>query len=125
MKLEFLSAGSEDCPLVRLYDFSVDEIGSLFAQLSSLADGEETSIAIHEAPGIEIVGDCHLFLCSGPKDVGLVTLSKPAHFECIFTLATWDNIAALTEPFVQGCRGYQWLATSGDANLLLSTDGLW
>jgi len=40
MKLEFLSRGSEDCPLVRLYDFTAAEVDRLFAMVSAIATGE-------------------------------------------------------------------------------------
>ena len=123
MKLEFLPGGSEDCPLVRLYDFTAAEVDRLFAMVSAIATGE--SIAIHNMPEVDGVGECRLFLRSGSKDRGLLQLSNPAQFECILTSGSWDNTAALIEPFVHGSGGYQWLVTTGDANLLLSSDGLW
>jgi hypothetical protein len=127
MKLQFLPDGSDDCPLVRVYDFLPAEIGELFSALSALASGEQQSIAVHELPGVEAVVGCRLFLRSGLKDRGLVQLTAPASFECILSAGGWEDVAGLTEPFVAGSGGYQWLSTSGDAKWLISgiTGGQW
>jgi hypothetical protein len=123
MKLEFLAVGSDDCPLVRVYDFTTSEVARLFAAFSSLASGGQQSIAVHESPGTEAVSGCRLFLRAGTRDRGLVQLPGPASFECILTPESWDNVAGLTEPFVAQTGGYQWLSTTGDANWLLSENG--
>src|SRR5437867_3317880 len=39
MKLEFLADGSQDCPLIRLYDFDFEEAVSLRQIVASLSDG--------------------------------------------------------------------------------------
>jgi len=108
-----------------LYDFAAAEVDRLFAIVSAIATGGQESIAIHDMPEVDVVGECRLFLRSGSKDRGLLQLSNRAQFECVLTSGSWDNTAALIEPFVHGRGGYQWLVTTGDANLLLSSDGLW
>src|SRR5437870_1878238 len=125
MKLEFLPDGSDDCPLIRVYDMDSTEVAQLFAALSALASRERESIAVHELPGMETISECRLLLRTGSRDRGMVQLRGSAIFECVLTADSWDNVAGLTEPFLNGNRGYQWLVTSGDAKWLLSKDGQW
>ena len=125
MKLEFLPDGSDDCPLVRAYDFLPSELARFAAALSALASREPQRIAVHELSGVEAVFGCRLFLRSGSEDRGLVQLPTPAHFECILTPDGWCNVSGLTEAFVHGGSAHQWLVTYGDAKWLLSRDGQW
>lgn len=127
MKLELLSDGSEDCPLIRLYDFSPAEAGRLFAAVSALASGAQYSVWVHKMAGVEAVADCRLLLRSGSRDSGLVRSAEPVQFECILAPVSWGNVAGLIEPFVKDADGgtCQWLVSSGDARWLLSTDGRW
>jgi hypothetical protein len=125
MRLEFLSDGSDDCPLIRLYAFDCTEVARLFADLSALASREQESIAVHDLPGVESIAECRLFLRTGARDRGVVQLPGPKSFECALTPESWDNVAGLAEPFLNGNGGHQWLVTWGDAKWLLSTDGHW
>lgn len=125
MKLDYLPDGSPDCPLVRLWDFSVTEAAELYEAFSWLACGRRTQIVLHELPGVAPVDGCMLRLISGSRDSGLVSVGRRGEFEGVLTPDGWDTVSSLTEPFVQGDRGYQWLIASGDAKLLLSSDGLW
>ena len=124
MKLEFLPDGSDDCPLVRLYDFSPVEVADLAAAISGLAEGRTTTCPVHALTGVEPVNGCRLTLRVGWRDQGMVQLPGPADFNCVLTPDTWANVAGLTEPFVAGSTGFQWLA-GGDARWLLSGDGHW
>ena len=125
MKIEYLPDGSDDCPLIRLYDFAQPEIAELFAALSALASGERLSVAVDGLAGVESISECRLTLSSGSRDIGVVRIDAPASFECGLRPEAWDNVADLIEPFLNGARGYQWLVTLGDAQLLLSIDGQW
>ena len=125
MKTEVLPDGADDRPLVRMYDFAAAEVARLFDVLSDLASGRQQSIAVNDLLGVEAVAGCRLILHSGSIDRGLVQLSAPTSFDCILTPGSWDNVAGLTEPFVTGAAGYQWLSTSGDAKWLLSRGGQW
>jgi hypothetical protein len=125
MKLEFLPDGSDDCPLVRLYDFDRTDVARLFDGLTALASRERDDIAVHDLPGVEAVSGCRLLLRNGATNRGVVRLPGPASFTCILTRESWDNVAGLAEPFMRETRGYQWLIASGDAKWLLSTDGQW
>jgi hypothetical protein len=125
MKLEFLPDGSDDCPLVRLYDFAPHEAAGLVSAALDLASGRQRVTAVHDWPGVEAIDGCRLLLRSGPRDRGLVRLAAPADFECVLTPATWDDVAGLTEPFIAGCGGFRWLSEIGDARWLISGSGHW
>ncbi len=125
MKLEFLSTGSADCPLVRLYAFGPDEAETLRGAITLLVTGAKDCVAVHELSCVEAVGDCELRLRLGSRDRGLVRVALAASFDCVLTPESWKNVAGLIEPFVLSSGGYQWLSTSGDANWLISSDGCW
>ena len=125
MKLEYLPDGSDDCPLVRMYDFVPTEVAGVLASVSKLIYGTSQQIALHKLPGVEAVGECRLFISSGLKDQGLLQLAAPAAFECILSKDGWEDVAGLIEPFSEGIVGYQWLSVIGDAKWLFSLNGTW
>jgi hypothetical protein len=125
MKLEFLPTGSADCPLIRLYDFRPAEVANLATAICGLAEGLTTTCPVHELMGVEPVNGCRFVLRAGHRDRGMVRLPGSGNFECVLTTDSWANVAGLTEPFVAGRSGFQWLSTGGDARWLLSRDGQW
>jgi hypothetical protein len=50
MKLEQLAAGSPDCPLPRMYDFTTAEAGRLRTAVAGLAVGAAKRVEIHLSP---------------------------------------------------------------------------
>jgi hypothetical protein len=126
VKLEYLPDGSPDCPLIRLYEFTTTEVQTLLTAVQALAEGSAEKIAVHELPGVEPVDGCRLTLRVNKWDQAVLRIANPAEFECAFRPITWDNVAGLIEPFVDGHRGFQWLAdVPGEAQVLLSYDGKW
>jgi len=124
MKLDYLSEGSADCPLVRIYDFDEEEAAKFKSLVDNLTRDPGLIVEIHKAPGVEPVDGCQLTLKSGVGDVGLVQTGSSA-FECILTAEGWANIAFLVEPFCSLCTGYQWLLNKGEIQLLFSCNGQW
>jgi hypothetical protein len=126
MKLEYLNAGSPDCPLIRLYDFTAAEAALLLSAVTALASGAVERIDMDRLPYIEPVGGCQLALMGQAWDQAIARESGPAGFVCGLTADSWDNVAGLVEPFAIGASGFQWLVVgSGEAALLLSSTGLW
>ena len=128
MKLEYLQKGSSDCPLIRLYDFTIAEAAQLRDIIKQLASKNNQRIDIHNLPWVESIGSCHLtlFLQSWDQAVIRKKGKDKNDFECGFTAETWDNIEGLVEPFTMGGGGVQWLAgTPGEAALLISSNGEW
>jgi hypothetical protein len=126
VKLEFLADGSADCPHIRLFEFTPTEAARLQSAVAGLATRIAERVEVHQIEGVESIGNCRLALVVRDWNQGVVRTDLGANFECGFTVATWDNVAGLIEPFAQGSSGYQWLADSpGEAPLLFSVDGRW
>ena len=126
MMLDYLANGSPDCPLLRLYAFTPAEARQLRDAVTTLATGTAKRVEVHRLPFVEAIGGCRLTLVVQRWDGAIVRRGGPAEFECGFTAGTWDNVAALIEPFEQETNGYQWLAGGpGEAQLLLSVSGQW
>jgi hypothetical protein len=128
MKIEYLASGSQDCPLVRLFDFAPAEVQRLRSEIFALASGTARTVVVHELPGVESIGGCRLTFITDRRDRGIVHIAEPADFECRLTPTSWDNVATLAEPFLEPSDGYyQWLnhAFGGDVGLLLSPSGEW
>lgn len=125
MKLEFLEAGSPDCPLIRLYDFSRAEAQNLRELVKSLRNGSNNSVSLSEEPWIESVKGCHLTLRLGEQNQG-IRQSGPSTFDWVLTITNWDNVEGLLNPFCEAePTGFQWLSSEGKISLLLSRDGRW
>jgi hypothetical protein len=128
MKLEFLAEGSDDCPLIRLYDFDQTGAKRLREAFAALADGLRQSIALHEEWWVRSVENCELELRLGKRDLGVVE-RLPMRFECVLTEEGWLEAAEKTETFCVPHEGsgetYQWLNSDGEVSLLLSPSGKW
>lgn len=112
MKIEYLSDGSEDCPLVRLFSFEAAEVAELRAACRALHDGSADRYRLGSIQSLESIGECELTLEAGARDRGLVLR------------ATWDNVERPLEPFEErDATGYQWLDSIGDASLVISRNG--
>jgi len=126
MKLEYLAAGSPDCPLIRLYEFDTTGAKRLREAFRSLADGSRQDIPLHEEWWVESIAGCHLDLRLGPRDLGVVE-RLPSKFECVQTAESWSEIAAKIDPFCAGqsTENFAWLDEEGEASLLLTPSGRW
>ena len=125
MKIEFLKSGSPDCPLIRLYEFDVNEAYNLRRVALQLARGKQQPVALHDEPGVLPIADCQLTLRRGEKDRG-VNQVAPLKFEWMLTNEGWRNVAGLIRPFSRGeALGFQWLSEIGKIAVLLSRDGSW
>jgi hypothetical protein len=128
MKLEYVPKGASECPLIRLFDFSAEDIKQFREAISRLASGESQRLEVHDLARMESIGNCRLTFFVQNRDQGVVKRSgnDEGSFECGFTMETWDNIEGLVEPFTNGGEGFQWLGgATGEAALLISCDGSW
>jgi hypothetical protein len=123
MLLEYLSDGSPDCPLIRLYQFTTEEVVELRSAVVELAIEQTREIAVHELPYVKALAGCQLTLCVSSFDQSVLQVDA-CSFECRFTEETWANIAFLIESFAKGNVGSQWMADNTPA-LLLSWTGEW
>jgi hypothetical protein len=125
MKLEHLSDGSPECPLIRLHAFVPAEVRQLLAALQELASGAARQVELHGLPFIEAVAGCQLTLRVADWDQGMLRDAESA-FHCALTRGGWEDVAGLLEPFAEGVDGYQWLSPAGsEVGWLISVCGEW
>ncbi len=123
MKADFLSSGSADCPLLRLFDFTFAEVAALRDTFLELAAGKIRHRQLKEFVSLEANTAIQLTFEAGSTDAGVVPGTN-ASFAVILTPTGWEQVAGLVEPFLDGDYGYQWLV-EGRVRLLLSKDGSW
>ena len=125
MKVEYIPDGSDDCPLVRLYSFSMAEAQKLHDAFTSLASGSLRSAHLADILPIEAIDGCSITFVRSEHDRGVVHNGERA-FTVELTPSGWDQTAELAEPFREGRLAYhQWLTDAGKFRLLLSPTGRW
>lgn len=125
MKLDSLPNARNALPLIRIYDFTGDEIAQLALAIQNLAAEREQQLELHSMKGVYAIDQCQLTLRVTDHDQAMICI-KRATFECGFTPGTWDNVAGLLQPFTDDADGYQWLAEApGEAYWLVSLTGGW
>jgi hypothetical protein len=124
VKLEYLHAGSPECPLIRLYDFGQSEAKRLRELVKSLATGDRENVALHNEAWVESVGGCSLDLRRENRNQG-IRQSQTLRFECVLNSDGWSNVEGLLEPFCENTTGFQWLTDGGRVALLISRNGQW
>ena len=121
MKIDYLHEGSDDCPLVRLYQFQSAEIQRLRGSFESLVSGMTDRIVLGD---VESVDGTHLTFTRGASDQGVMQ-TGPHSFDVVLTSDGWQDCIALLEPFCQPAYGHHWLCDVGRIRLLVSSDGSW
>jgi len=64
MKLEYLHSGSDDCPLIRVYQGSIEDYQILLNAIDQLINKEVSSIYLDELPGYIPINNICLALIS-------------------------------------------------------------
>ena len=121
MKLEFLSGGSPDCPLIRIFEFSVEQLSELLGEIRSLAHGESTSFNLDSIAGAESIENLSLSFLAADQDEGLV--GQAPTFELRLRPLRWSEVEGLARALLGSSGGYQWLSDEGVASVLLSSTG--
>lgn len=126
MKLDHISNGSPDAPLIRLFDFTPAEAGALHAAILELATGMVEKVSVHDLPFVESLAGCRLKLIHTTWDQAVIGRGHANDFICGLTADSWDHLAGLIEPFAADASGCQWLTSvPGEATILLSRSGHW
>ena len=121
MKVDYLEDGSDDCPLVRIYDFSGAEARHLQEMFQALADGALKRASLD---AVESVDGTQITFVRSTRDGGVVKIGSHL-FEVALSAEGWRQAEGLTEPFCDGSSGYQWLVQTLGIQLLLSKAGDW
>lgn len=126
--LEYLPDGSDDCPLIRLYDFEAADVVALQDLCVALAEGRVLEASLDNQPWVHAIGGCRLVLRAGVENCGVKFPIAGAPFVMEYTPGGegWLEVADKIAPFVADRPGgFQWLTNEGDVNVLISWDGLW
>ncbi|MCI0528263.1 MAG: hypothetical protein L0Y56_12560 [Nitrospira sp.] len=123
MKVDYLAEGSDDCPLIRLYEFTNEEAKQLKNAIIRLASATLKELPLETLTHFESVDGTTLCFVTGTQDNGIVQ-TKGQEFKIILSPTSWDQVAGLIDPFTGGASGHQWL-WEGPIRLLLSKDGRW
>lgn len=125
VKLDYLRDGTDDCPLIRLYEFQSEEMQRLQRSFERLASGAAERVALDEVTPIESVDGTQLTFSRAASDNGVASSGQQS-FEVQLTPRGWRRCVELLEPFCKSSSGYQWLCDDvGDIRLLVSHDGAW
>lgn len=122
MKIDYLQTGSNECPLVRLYDFDDHDARRLRRTFEALADGSVENVRLEK---VESVDGTQITFSRSARDQGVFE-TDVHHFQVILTPDSWQVAADLTEPFCEGQSGCQWLIPQARGiQILLSKNGAW
>ena len=123
MKVERLTDGSTNFPLVRLFEITTSEVATLRKGVRDLADRRKIGFHLGEDCNATPIDSFELSFVAGHRDVGLSR--KGERYLWVLRPESWDNVEGLIQPFTKGEHGYQWLSEAGGISLLLSPDGSW
>jgi hypothetical protein len=125
MKLEYLPNAVDGAGLIRLYDYTQEDVLALRQIVDELVTGSRERIGLHCETWIAPIGGCRLDLHRGGRDLG-VRQRAPLSFECELSADGWGNVKGLLEPFCEGATtGFQWLTHRGIVAFLISHSGRW
>lgn len=141
MKLDVYQANGT---IIRLYDFTHQDLHQLRTDLLDLAHRWRSVIPLHEEPFVQPLGGCRLTLRLGGEDAGIHRAIEPNLFGwvaehgtwdpylCELTPQSWDRVSHGVELLLRLrflCSEHVWLhkqwKCSGSLAWLLSPDGEW
>jgi hypothetical protein len=128
MKIEFLAEGSPDCPLIRFYDGTGDDISALADTIDRLIAGHPSEISLSRERKFSMLNFADLRLSSEPGQPGVAPLANG--FLWRQSKGGWTEVRELLEPFLQPMSGnyFQWLDLDrGEIAVLFSPgrEGRW
>lgn len=125
MKLEYLLEGSDDCPLIRLYEGTRQDYKLLVSVIDDLLNGRKESVSVDELVGYNPIGNIKLEFVLSDTNIGIAQ-STEDKFKCTLTRERWLKVKHLIVPFLNENEGkYQWLEESSNISLLISDTGKW
>jgi hypothetical protein len=125
MKIEYLAAGADNCPLIRLFQFTLDELERLAQFARDLADARRSEVALHEQSWVEPVRGCRFFWRFDHDDIAVKLPSAEASFVLALSCEGWLEVECKLGMLTPAAGNFNWLNTTGDVNVLVSWNGLW
>lgn len=125
LTIEHLSDGSDDCPLIRLFDFESADVIALHAVCLALAEQRVSEVSLDSQPWVRAIGDCRLTLRAGPANRRVRIPPNGQPFILEQDAEAWREVSDKLAPLVADQSSFQWLTTQGDVKLLISRTGRW
>ena len=124
MILDFLPDRSNDCPILRIYDFDLVEAEAFVSEIEKMANGVFDSLPIHHLPFVDAIDGCLLTAMIGVRAEGvdMVTPLPDANsFAWIGSRDEWRHIIDLILPLegLMTPNHYQWLTDDFGVQILL------
>lgn len=131
MKFEYISSGSPDCPLIRVFGTNRSEALDFRKATLDLATGATPLVVTNELFGNQSTVNCRLIMRLGDSNSGLTETEGGGVFEWVLTSDGWNKVSDLLEPFATAPRvgAYQWLEVEDAKEISIlfsfSEDGHW
>jgi len=125
MKIEYLAAGADECPLLRICDFQRSELVQLQSNCVAFAEGRMNKKPLAEHSGEPASDNCALLGKIDERDLGIKCAKVEHLYVLVLSNDSWREIAEKLQPLIEHETGYQWLSDQGDLRLLVSKDGTW
>jgi hypothetical protein len=122
-----LNEGTPDCPIIRVSSDDSTAYTRLHDAVVQLSLESIGDVDIDDLPGIVPIEGCRVSAIATKWNQGLMPTGNANEFKWRLTANTWDNVAALLEPFCSGDsrHGFQWIESAGDIAVLVTCDGQW
>jgi len=101
LKIDYFKEGSDDCPLVRIYDFDSEDAKRLRRTFKALADGLLERVLLEP---VESVDGTQLIILRSERDGG-VTETGSKNFEVALSYEGWLQEADAVVLFCEGSAG--------------------
>ncbi|WP_448698459.1 hypothetical protein ACFGVR_16595 [Mucilaginibacter sp. AW1-3] len=126
MKLEYLHSGSDDCPLIRIYQGTTEEHQTLLNAIDRLLNKEITSFYLDKLPDFVPIDNIQLEFILSIYPFEEYNVANKS-FSYGLTKEGLQKMKELIIPFLTASpyQVYQWIYEDSDIVLLLSADGQW
>jgi hypothetical protein len=104
MNIEYLSDGSSDCPLLRIYGNRKESLARLRLAFLQLANGVHQEIELNTLWGFEAIGECRL-VARVHKDNPGVTTEDQEYLRIELSAERWLDSADMTASLLHAGEG--------------------
>ncbi len=135
MKIEYLSNGAQECPLIRIYGSNCYKFKQLSKAIINLLSKDE-DLRVHKLSGFESINNCKLYFSLGDANENIIQHNSQL-FSWTLTTEGWEIVNGLIEPFCKKTKNkfHQWISgeeaytefNKSPISLLISNrdDGRW
>ncbi len=124
MNVDYLASGSDECPLIRLYQGSDGDYEVLSAGILNLINKNVELDVLSLNGFVKDNSIQELTIRKDAEDEGIEEVN-PGRFICHFSEEHLQDILEKIEHYRKSNSGYHWLDDKSDISILLSYSGKW